>query len=82
MAASELSVNVEWEPGIPFGLIMDEVQTWLESQKIRPIKIDPISNNKATGFQIRFGSEKDARLFLQQFSLRFDLCEARTTYAP
>jgi hypothetical protein len=46
---------------------MNEVRSWLDSQKIEPIDFRPVVSRQGIGFEISFRAQEQADLFQQKF---------------
>jgi hypothetical protein len=60
-------VKLERPTGTPFGEIMNEVRSWLDSQKIEPIDFKPVVSSQGIGFEISFRAKEQAELFQRTF---------------
>jgi hypothetical protein len=63
-----LKIRIETPLGTPLGQLMNEIRTWLDSEKIQPSYFRPIVGvTVGFGFEIGFRSEEDATRFRQWF---------------
>jgi hypothetical protein len=60
-------VKLERPTGTPFGQIMNEVRSWLDSQKIQPVDFRPVVSLQGIGFEIIFRTQEEAHLFKLKF---------------
>jgi hypothetical protein len=66
--SSRLIVRVE-RPGKAFGIVMNDIRSWLDSHKIQPADFRPSESGRgAVAFEIRFQREDEAQLFEQVFT--------------
>ncbi len=57
-------VRVEKKPESSFGVIMNDIRTWLDHRRIQPISFEPIAKaSSGVGFEIGFNTEDEAHLF-------------------
>jgi len=48
-----ITITIERSIGTPFGEIMGQVRSWLDSNKIEPAYFKPLTRNGGIGFEIR-----------------------------
>lgn len=63
-----IKIRIETPLGTPLGRLMNDIRTWLESEKIQPAHFIPIVGTVGFGFEIGFRSEEDAKRFRQWFA--------------
>jgi hypothetical protein len=66
--SSPLIVRIE-RSGKPFGSVMNEIRSWLDSHKIQPaaFKTDTMASGPVA-FEIKFQREDEAQLFERAFT--------------
>ena len=62
-----IKIRIETPLGTPLGRLMNDIRTWLESEKIQPTHFMPIVGTVGFGFEIGFRGEEDANRFRQWF---------------
>ena len=60
-------MRAENRPDTPLGRTMNEIRTWLDTEKIQPVNFKTIVSSAGFGFEISFKSEREAERFQQRF---------------
>jgi hypothetical protein len=58
---------VRQTPGTRLGELMNDVRSWLDSNKIESAGFKPISDSPRIGFEIGFGTQHEADRFQREF---------------
>lgn len=61
-------IRIEVPFGTSFGTTMNEIRTWLDSNKIQPANCRSVQISTGTELEINFHNEDDASRFEQQFN--------------
>lgn len=64
---SAIKIEVSRPAGTPFGVIMNEIHSWLDRNKIDPVDFKTLVGREGIGFEIRFRTEDEAERFQRQF---------------
>lgn len=65
--ASSTLVRLPKPATVSFADTMNEHRTWLDNHNIQPASFRPVFVDGVIGFEIGFGSEREATLFDKQF---------------
>jgi hypothetical protein len=61
-------VRIEKKPDRSFGVIMNDIRTWLDHRRIEPVSFTPVAKaDTGVGFEIAFHTEDEAHLFEREF---------------
>ena len=61
------TVTLERPTGASCGKTMNEMRSWLDSQKIEPTYFKPVTRHNGFSFEISFRNSDEAELFEREF---------------
>ncbi|HEX3861094.1 MAG TPA: hypothetical protein VHY35_05325 [Stellaceae bacterium] len=64
---NSITVNIHRPPGTQLGTIMNEIRTWLDTQKIQPIEFKQAVGQDGIRFELRFREQAEADRFQEAF---------------
>jgi len=66
--SAPIKIQVSPPVGVSLGNLMNEIRTWLDSQKIQSSVFRSTTSDVGFGFEIGFEREEDAERFRERFS--------------
>jgi hypothetical protein len=64
---SRVTVCIDRPSGTSLGMIMSDIRTWLDSNKIQPVDFKPTVGADGIGFDISFHTQEEAARFISEF---------------
>ena len=65
---SPVSLQAENFGNAPLVKVLNEIRTWLDSERIEPIRFKIVVGRSGLGFEISFRSQREAERFQEQFA--------------